>query len=112
MNNQLALMQSRILTENRVLAELVGKTISSAEKVELPTDDENILVLTFTDGSSARFIGWSTEYYTGKSEGEYPQFLSIAYTPSLFNIAAYEEQTSIPSGVQPSDTPTSDNIGG
>ena len=86
------------------LAHLIGKTILTAEMAPLPTDDNNILILTFTDGSSALFTAYTTEDYTGNSEGEYPMFLSVKYTPSS-NIATYEEQTFNPSGVQPSDTP-------
>ena len=58
-------------------SDLVGKTISRATHMKfVGYDDEPVLKLEFTDGTSCFIIG-GYGGYTGGSEDEYWQFVSI-----------------------------------
>ena len=59
------------------IQDLVGKTISSAQRMKRPEyDDEAWLKLTFTDGTSCFVVAGYGEY-TGESEDEYPAYIGI-----------------------------------
>jgi hypothetical protein len=64
-------------------ANLVGKTIASAEQKQHPSyDDDGFLELTFTDGSKCLIVATYCGY-SGHSEDEYPTSIFISQYPTL-----------------------------
>lgn len=59
-------------------SELIGKRIKSAKisKINNETDDTPYLDLEFDDGIKVRIIA-NYGSYTGKSDGEYPRFITV-----------------------------------
>ena len=69
---------------------MIGKTIESVKKYGgKGVDDENLIVMTFTDGTSIE-IWASYGGYTGQSEDEYPSFIGIE-TEDKEDLANYNE---------------------